>query len=157
MTEDAITDYIISNFPGAEVIRPEEAGGPDIANGDRFFMHSPDPQRPAKMPFATIVTKDYGELDNASRLNRDGVFRLNVGVGKETFRLIVGTSAESERDYSVLDRILPHPVYAAQSWVCILNPSDETFHELLAPLLAEAYQIAGRRDPKQQPVGDGHG
>jgi hypothetical protein len=39
---------------------------------------------------------------------------------------------------------MPHPVYAPQSWVCVLNPSRETF-EAVQPLLAEAYSIAANR------------
>jgi hypothetical protein len=39
---------------------------------------------------------------------------------------------------------MPHPVYAAQSWLSVLNPSAETFRDL-QPLLAEAYQIAVQR------------
>ena len=164
MTEDEITEYIVSNFTGVDAIRPETAGGPEIAHGDRFFMYNPDPEQAPKykFPFATIVTKDYGDFDNTSRLDRDGVFRLNIGVGNEIFRSIIGSppssaddgvkSAQSVRDYSVLDKILPHPVYANLSWICILNPSDETFHELIAPLLAEAYQIAVRQETKRKPA-----
>ena len=44
------------------------------------------------MPFATIVTKDYTGFDTASDLNRPGVFRLNVGVGRDTFRALFGDS-----------------------------------------------------------------
>jgi hypothetical protein len=39
---------------------------------------------------------------------------------------------------------MPHPVYAAQFYVCVLNPGAETF-EAVKPLLAEAYSIAVRR------------
>ena len=35
-------------------------------------------------------------------------------------------------------------MYAPQSWVCVLNPSTETF-ESLKPLLAEAYDIVFNR------------
>ena len=30
-------------------------------------------------------------------------------------------------DFTALDRIMPHPVYGKMYWVCVLNPSDETF------------------------------
>jgi len=43
-------------------------------------------------------------------------------------------------DFAALDRLMPHPVYASQSWACALNPSAETF-ETVKPLLAEAYSI----------------
>ncbi|MHB8488112.1 MAG: DUF6194 family protein [Candidatus Dormibacteria bacterium] len=37
-------------------------------------------------PFPTIVTRDYSGWDELSDLNGDGVFRLNLGVAKATFR-----------------------------------------------------------------------
>ena len=65
------------------------------------------------------------------------MFRLNIGVGKETFRRLVGSI--DEPDYAALDTILPHPVYAKQRWIAILNPSWATFDEVVKPLIAEAY------------------
>jgi hypothetical protein len=54
----------------------------------------------------------------------------------------------SDENFTALDRVMPHPVYGRNHWVCVLNPSDATFHSV-RPLLAEAYQIAvdraGRR------------
>jgi hypothetical protein len=102
------------------------------------------------MPFATLVSKDYGDFDHASQLDRPGVFRLNLGVSRDTFRALFGPlpSAEPGRsttdDFAALDRLLPHPVYGPQSWVCVLNPSPETF-EAVKPLLAEAYSRAVTR------------
>jgi len=96
------------------------------------------------MPFATIVTKDYGDFDNASQLHRPDVFRLNIGVSRDTFRALFsaapGEQGEqgSTYDYAALDRLMPHPVYAPQSFVCVLNPSPDTF-EAVKPLLADAY------------------
>lgn len=49
-----------------------------------------------------------------------------------------------EPDFTVLDRLLPHPVYGRNHFVCVLNPSDATF-EALKPHLAEAYAIAVAR------------
>ena len=40
-----------------------------------------------RFPFATIVTKDYGDFDNASSLNREGVFRLNLGLSRERYQI----------------------------------------------------------------------
>jgi Family of unknown function (DUF6194) len=45
-----------------------------------------------------------------------------------TFERLVGypPSSHAERskdhDYAAVDRILPHPTYAPQSWISILNP-----------------------------------
>jgi hypothetical protein len=106
-----------------------------------------DPKR--RFPFATIVTKDYGDFDRASNLNRPGVFRLNIGVSRDTFRSRFA-APDTAYDYSVLDQLIPHPVYAPQSWLSVLNPSDATF-EAIQPLLAEAYDLAVQRHPNSRP------
>ena len=145
MDQEEITAYIAETCPGTDVV----AGSEGVAAGDTFFIYDPDRNLPDKQrfPFATIVTKDYGDFDNASKLNREGVFRLNVGVRRETFRSLVGD--EGTYDFTALDRLLPHPVYGRQSWVCVLNPSAETF-EQVKPLLREAYEIAVARVQRLQ-------
>ena len=148
MDQSAIVRYIAETFSGVDIVTPTDG----IASGDTFFIYDPDRNLDEKQrfPFATIVTKDYGEFDNASNLNRPGVFRLNIGVSRDTYRSLLGSPStaagegETRHDFTVLDQLLPHPVYAAQSWVCVLNPSDETF-ELVRPLLAEAYERVARR------------
>jgi hypothetical protein len=143
LDEAAIVAYIAETCPRTDV----DTGTEGIAAGDTFFIYDPDRNLPDKQrfPFATIVTKDYGDFDNASDLNREGVFRLNVGVSRETFRSSFGDAgAEGTYDFAALDRLLPHPVYGRQSWVCVLNPSAETF-ERVKPLLREAYEIAVAR------------
>ena len=47
-------------------------------------------------------------------------------------------------DYTTLDKVLPHPVYAPQHWLSILNPSDATFESTVKPLLEEAYERVAR-------------
>jgi hypothetical protein len=85
--------------------------------------------------FATIVTTD--EHDDASDLSRPGAFRLNIGVGAPTFnRLAAGNP---EPDFTAADRIVPHPVYAAQHWISIVNPSAAILETDLLPLLDEAH------------------
>ena len=151
MDRGSITQYIAETFPGVEVLTPTDG----VGAGDTFFMYDPDrsldPQR--KFPFATIVTKDYGEFDHASNLDRPDVFRLNVGVSRDTYQSLFGPlpapppsgeAVATGHDFAALDELLPHPVYAPQAWVCVLNPSEATF-ERVRPLLAEAYQRAVRR------------
>lgn len=153
MDQDAIIQYIADTFAGIEVLRPTDGPG----EGDTFFYY--DPQRsldPAhRMPFATIVTKDYGDFDNSSNLNRADVFRLNIGVSRDTFRTLVGhapgedSTTSAGYDFAALDQLMPHPVYGRQSWVCVLNPGPETF-EAVKPLLAEAYAIVAKRFASRQ-------
>jgi hypothetical protein len=151
MEERAIIQYIVETFAGVDVV----TGTDGIASGDTFFIYDPDrnlePKR--QFPFATIVTKDYGDFDRASNLNRPGVFRLNIGLSSDTYRARFGPqpsrpgdgdAVDTGHDFGVLDQLIPHPVYATQSWVSVLNPSIETF-EAIQPLLAEAYDQAVKR------------
>ncbi|QFZ86407.1 hypothetical protein GFK26_28390 [Variovorax paradoxus] len=131
MTEDDITQHLIDTLGGCHF---------EVADDNTFFFHGAD----NKFPFATIVTKDSA-FDSASNLNRPGVFRLNVGVGKETFRALFGDAEPSGIDHTALDRLIPHPVYARMYWVSVINPSVATF-ETVKPLLAEARNLLVARD-----------
>ncbi|MNU75324.1 hypothetical protein D3C71_648510 [compost metagenome] len=131
MTEDDITQHLIDMLGGGHF---------EVADDNTFFFHGAD----NKFPFATIVTKD-NEFDSASKLNRPGVFRLNVGVGKESFRALFGEQPPVDIDYTALDRLMPHPVYAKMHWVSVINPSAATF-ETVKPLLAEARNLLIARD-----------
>lgn len=142
MDQDAIVHYVSDTFTGVEVQRPIDGPGA----GDTFFFYDPlrniDPTR--RLPFATIVTKDYRGFDEASHLDRPDVFRLNVGIARDTYRGLFGDPTDEERadgtdyDFAALDRLMPHPAYGKQWWMCVLNPSLETF-EKVKPLLADAY------------------
>jgi hypothetical protein len=155
MDQAAIRRYIATTFAGVDAfIGSEEAGSPELAWGDTFFIY--DPHRTLKgakrFPFATIVTKDYGDFDNASNLDRPGVFRLNVGVSKETYTSLF--DAAGDHDFTALDVLMPHPVYGPNHWVSVLNPSEATFEEL-EPLLREAYDRAVSRYARSdRPAGD---
>jgi len=146
MEEKEIIQYIAESFDGVDVVTGTEG----VALGDTFFIYDPErnlePKR--QFPFATIVTKDYGDFDNASNLNRPGVFRLNIGLSRDAYRDRFGPhpspADNTGHDFTVLDQLIPHPVYATQSWVSVLNPSTQTF-EAIKPLLAEAYDMAMKR------------
>ena len=145
LDEAQITEYIKSAFEGVDVVVASHANGaPEIAWGDSFFIYDPNRDLPdtRRFPFATIVTKDYTGFDELSHLNRPGVFRLNVGVSKETFDRLFGKN--DDHDFTALDLLMPHPLYGVNHFVCVLNPGDETF-AAVKPLLAEAYSIAVRR------------
>jgi hypothetical protein len=150
--EASITRYIANTFKGVDVeVGSRESGAPELAWGDTFFIYDPERnlEGARRFPFATIVTKDYGDFDNASKLDRPGVFRLNIGVSKETYAKLFG--GDAEYDFTALDQLVPHPVYGRNHFVCVLNPSDSTFDEL-KPLLKEAYEIAVKRGgPRNQP------
>ncbi len=102
------------------------------------------------MPFATIVTKDYPGFDTTSDLDRPGLFRLNISVGRSRFEELCGYPPAShvehagQIDYASVDRLMPHPVYAVQAWVSIVNPGSAT-GDLARTLLVEAHGRAALR------------
>jgi len=124
-----ITRWITETYPDTVVAE---------AMGATFFSldarHWPN--------FATIVTTDEHDVGTPSDLARSGVFRLNIGVGKATFERLAGGLADP--DYAALDRIVPHPVYAKQRWIAILNPSRRSFDEVVKPLIDEAHERLAR-------------
>jgi hypothetical protein len=99
--------------------------------------------------YATIVTTDEHDVGAPSDLARPGVFRLNLGIGKATFERLVGGPAEP--DYAAFDTIIPHPVYAKQGWIAILNPSRRTFDRVVKPLIGEAHERLAR--PRRRRTG----
>jgi len=124
------------------------------ASGDTYFYYDlpDDPEPDRRFPFATLITGD--RHDSFSNLDREGVYRLNVGVSRQTYESLIGApppraeadgSYDTGHDYTALDRIMPHPVYAPMNWVSVLNPSRQTFATVVRPLLDEAIDTAGRK------------
>ena len=154
VNEAEISRYITETFEGVDVVTD---------SGNSFFFYNPDSNLPPdhRFPFVTIVTSDI--YDQFSNLNRSSVFRLNIGIGKQTFRSLFGDPARSsgrdnaeisgenfsDYDFTALDQVMPHPVYGRMSWVCVLNPSDETFETKVRQLLAEAYDLAVSKYKRQ--------
>ena len=104
-----------------------------------FFFVGDDIYR----PFVTIANTDQ-EFDNVSNLDREGVFRINIGLSRGTFNELVGDYDPEDIDYSELDVVLPHPDYAKQLFVCILSPTGEN-EALTKELIKEAHSIAAAR------------
>jgi hypothetical protein len=141
MNEASVIQYITDTFEGIESVTID-------STGDTFFFYDPD----HKFPFATLVTTDYN--DSFSNLNRPSVFRLNIGISKQTYLSLFGSRPSQpsssgdgdadggghDYDFTALDQLMPHPVYGRMYWVCVLNPSDATFETVVRPLLAEAYE-----------------
>lgn len=144
MDKDAIVGYLMQTFEGVSIAED---------SGSRFFSYDPNPEirLDGWLPFATLVVNDA--YDQASQLDRPSIFRLNIGVSPATYREFFGAHpvtpgevgiVDTGHDFTALDQIMPHPVYASMSWVCVLNPSEETF-KTAQPLLEEAYRMAVRR------------
>jgi hypothetical protein len=152
VTEAEIIGYV-SGLPGVvTVIASEENAAPAAAWGDTFFFYDPDgsTSENQRLPFATLVIHDYAGWDTESQLNRDGIFRVNIAVGRSGFERLLGyapadhSAHHDEFDYAAIDVLLPHPIYASQGWVSILNPAERTGTQLRR-LLDEAYNLAERR------------
>ena len=128
---EAITHLILETWP--ETIVAE-------VNGARFFSLDA-----SNWPnYATIVWTDDFDEGAPSDLARPGVFRVNIGLDKPSFERLVGSPADE--DHAAFDRFEPHPVYARQRWVSILNPSQATMRDEVMPLIAEAHdRLAARR------------
>ena len=94
--------------------------------------------------FATVVWTDEHDEGAPSNLAREGVYRVNVGVDRATVARMVGGMIDV--DYAAFDRFFPHPVYAKQRWISIINPSLETTRATLLPLITEGHdRLAARR------------
>lgn len=117
--------------------------------GERGIFYNPGHTRKRGVYVLTIKEKDGGN-DKASHLDRPGVYRVNLGLRKETYRALFGPQPkrppkggviDTGHDFTVLDKLLPHPVYGWMSWVCVLNPSEDSFTRL-KPLILESYEYA---------------
>ena len=66
-----------------------------------------------------------------------------MGVDKATFERV---ASDPSLDYTALDVVLPHPVYAAQRYIAILNPSWSTWESTVVPLIKAAHdRLADQR------------
>ncbi|HSK92246.1 MAG TPA: DUF6194 family protein [Euzebyales bacterium] len=119
MTEAEVQELLRALSGARLFVASEEDGSPEAAWGDTFCYYDPDGTEDQKWPFATIVTHDTPGWDEVSDLDRPDAFRLNLHVGREHVPPV-----SDAIDYSRRDTILPHPQYAAQGWVAIVNPAD---------------------------------
>ncbi|MEK8109606.1 DUF6194 family protein [Micromonospora sp. M12] len=153
-----LADRILA-LPGVEqVVASEENGSPEGAWGDRFFHVGPD----RRQPFATIVEHDVPGFDEAAQLDRPGVFRLNLDLGRAEFERLFGFPPgefEDHRngfDFARLDTLVPHPGYALYGFASIVMPGPQLLPEvdrLLAIAHGRAvnrHQRAARRASDQQ-------
>lgn len=149
-------EEIIALVAGLGSVRVDRAGkdngAPEVAWGDTFLTYAPGGRVSGRgfQPFVTVVTKDHPGFDTASDLGREGVFRVNVAVGGALFTEVVGHSpaeyaaAGADVDFTELDRLLPHPLYAVQGWVSVLCPGPRT-GDRLRELVGAAWRRAAAR------------
>jgi uncharacterized protein DUF6194 len=137
INESFITSYITSTFENVETT---------VNMGYTFFFYRDDHMH----AFATIASTG-NEYEKISNLGRPGVYRLNIGVSRDTFQAMFGKGKidVSAYDFTVLDTIMPHPDYSSQHFLCVLSPSEAAF-EKIRPMLAEAYDVAMKRYNKRK-------
>ena len=113
MDEATVTQFIIQSFHDVQTQEKD---------GVTFFFFGPD----RMFPFATLVTCDNA-YDSTSNLDRPGIFRLNLGIGKATFHSLFGDSPEgTSHDFT-----------------------EATFQARVAPLIAEAYENDVRKKARK--------
>ncbi len=137
---DDIHAYITQTYVGLNIID---------SWGEQTYFYNPGKALKRGTYFMTIKEKN-GDHDKASDLDREEVFRLNIGLPKPRFiklfgsppkRPAKGQAIEGKWHFAKLNLLTPHPVYGWMSWVSVLNPSHQLF-EQCKPLIEEAYEKA---------------
>ena len=126
MTPDEILQYCLNTLEETVLIS---------SWGERGIFYNPENRLKRGVYILTIKEKD-GDNDKGSHLNRENIYRVNIGLRKPTFqrmfghlpaRPAAGEIVKMDYDFTAIDTLLPHPVYAWMGWVCVLNPSVERF------------------------------
>lgn len=148
MTPDKILNYCLENLEETVLVE---------SWGEKGIFYNPDHVLKRGVYILTVKEKD-GDNDKGSNLNRENVYRVNLGIQKKTFielfgaipkRPPAGGVVDMDYNFAALDEILPHPVYAWMAWICVLNPSEQTFEEL-KPYIQEAYEYAKEKFKKRK-------
>lgn len=148
MTPDDILNYCLENLDGVVEIN---------SWGERGIFYNPGRVLKRGVYVLTVKEKD-GNNDRSSQLNRNGTFRVNLGLRKQTFQNLFGelpkrpakgSVVEMSYDFTNTDTIMPHPVYAWMGWICVLNPTIETF-ESLKTYIQESYEFAKEKFSKRK-------
>ena len=109
MNCNEISSYLTAHFYGLNIVNTW---------GEKSFFYNPDNLLKNGVYFCTLKQKD-GDHDKASELNRDGVFRVNFGISKQTFLNIFhnlpkrpskGNIIDGNYDFKAVNILTPHPV-----------------------------------------------
>jgi Family of unknown function (DUF6194) len=120
--------------------------------GETALFFNPDGKLPNGVYFCTFKAHD-GAHDQASQLDREGVFRIAIGVtpsvyaahfGVKPSRPHKGGVVDTGHDFSQLNQFTPHPIYAWMNWVQILSPSNEQLDSVFV-FIEDAYQQAQKK------------
>lgn len=148
MKPDEILQYCLDNLEGTVLVS---------SWGEKGIFYNPGNRLKRGVYVLTVKEKD-GDNDKGSRLDREDVYRVNIGVRKDTFIKLFGKIPERpckggivdmDYDFSTTGEILPHPVYAWMGWICALNPTEQLFEEL-KPHIQESYEYAKEKFKKRK-------
>lgn len=129
MNAQQLENWILNHYQGLIVKN---------AYAERSVFYNPELSLPKGIYFATIKERN-GPNDKASDLDRNGVFRLSFGIGKRQYQNLFGHTPERpekggvvklDTDFTALDTLMPHPIYAWMGWVCINNPEEQQLEKL---------------------------
>ena len=137
MKPESIINHITSCLAGVV---------PKSSWGETSLFYNPGKQLPNGVYFCTIKEND-GDNDKSSDLSRKDVYRLSIGASKSSYernfgakpaRPAKGGIVSTGHDFTKTNVLLPHPIYAWMSWVCVLSPSNDVFMAIY-PLIEEAH------------------
>jgi Family of unknown function (DUF6194) len=135
--------FIINRYAGVDVVTYP----PDRVPSAWFFSTDSENHWPN---FATIVTSDEHDTEQNSKVAARGAYRLNIGLGRETFQRLIEPG--KVYDYAATDVVIPHPTYARQRWIGIVNPTRASFDDQIQPMLDEAYAKVATLRTRRSPV-----
>jgi hypothetical protein len=142
MEKEKIIEQILNNYLDLKV---------DNNWGEKAIFYNPEDIF-AKGAYMLTFKENDGKNDSASFLNREGIYRLNLKISHKSFidlfkyipnRPKAGEVVDTKHDFTKINELMPHPVYGWMTWVCVLNPTNETVEMLFKEgLIEDAYQAA---------------
>ena len=112
---------------------------PKFSWGETSLFYNPENKLPNGVYFCTIKESD-GDNDKSSNLDRSGIYRLSIGIGKDVYEQLFGARPKRPGKGGIIDTgydfaennvLMPHPIYGWMSWVQIINPTESKFNEIL--------------------------
>lgn len=143
MRPEEIVDRLTGRFDGL---------APKASWGETSLFYNPGLVLANGVYFCTIKEHD-GANDRSSELDRSGVFRLALGLTAERYERLFGSrpvrpangaAVSTGHDFTRLDVVTPHPIYAWMGWIQVLNPSEETFVSMES-LFVDSYDDVVRK------------
>ena len=119
--------------------------------GERGLFYNPGNQFKLGAYVLTFKEKD-GKNDFSSKIDRGNIYRLNLKISRNTFeklfgpvpkRPLAGGVINTGHNFEKLNELMPHPIYGWMTWICVLNPSEQTINMMESNgLFDEAYTAA---------------